>query len=251
MPRMDRAKHLLVEALRGGVDQAEIRLYRAGKLPGLFGGRTGLNLELVRVAQEQGLLEIVRTEMRGKSPVEWVRVTPKGVDFVLQSESPVRALEELRAVLDINRDGLPQWIAELRDRVDEVNRHLADEVAGMRAKLDAMMRHVEEALKRAEHYGAPVPDGAVGSVPWAPDAIDYLGRRKQAGFEERCALPELFVHLKAKDEALTIRDFHSGLRRLHDRGLVRLMAPDGPDAASEPEYALLDGPCVYYFAAAA
>src|SRR5437764_4565485 len=86
---MTRPKEVLVEALRGGVDQAEIRLYRAGKWPGLFNGRTTLHAELARHALQQGLIEVVRTEARGKAPVEWVRVTPRGVEYVLQAESPV------------------------------------------------------------------------------------------------------------------------------------------------------------------
>ena len=243
---MERPKHLLIEALRNGVDQAEVRLYRAGKLTGLFGGRTGLNAELARTAQDQGLIEIVRTEIKGKSPVEWVRVTPKGVEFVLHAESPVRALEELRAVLELNRDGLPHWLAELQGRIDELGQHLADEVSALRGKIDSMMTRVQEALRHAEKYG---PSSSEGTGGWAHDAIDYLDRRKRSGFDERCALPELFGHLKGKEDALTIRDFHSGLRRLHDRGLVRLLPIDDPEGPSQPEYALLDGPSVYYFAA--
>ena len=146
---MDRAKQHLVEALRVGVDQAEVRLYRAGKLPGLFGGRTGLNAELAAAAQEQGLLELVRTEVKGKTPVEWVRVTPRGVDFVLRAESPVRALEELHAALELNRDGLPHWLADLHGRIDELGQHLADEVSALRGKIDAMMTRVQDALRHA------------------------------------------------------------------------------------------------------
>ena len=61
-------------------------------------------------------------------------------------------------------------------------------------------------------------------------------------------LPELFSHLREKEAALTIREFHSGLRMLHDRGLVKLSPAESPD---QPEYALLDGADMYYFAAAA
>jgi hypothetical protein len=241
---MDRAKQLLVEALRVGVDQAEVRLYRAGKLPGLFGGRTGLNAELATAAQEQGLLELIRTEVKGKTPVEWVRVTPKGVDFVLRAESPVRALEELRTTLELNRDGLPHWLADLHGRIDELGQHLADEVSALRGKIDGMMTRVTEALRHAEKYGAATSE----SDEWAHEAVDYLDRRKKAGFAEQCALPELFIHLREKEAALTIRDFHSGLRMLHDRGLVTLSPSESPD---QPEYALLDGANMYYFAAAA
>src|SRR4051812_17861369 len=163
---MDQAKRVLVEALRGGVDQAEVRLYRAGKLPGLFGGRTSLNAELARHAVREGLLEIVRTEVRGKTALEWVRVTPKGVDFVLQAESPVRALEELKGVLEMNQDGLPHWVAELRGQVDALGARLADEVESLRQRLDAMMGRVREALRRADKYGPPAPEGAAAALPW-------------------------------------------------------------------------------------
>ena len=46
-----------------------------------------------------------------------------------------------------------------------------------------------------------------------------------------------------------MKDFHVGLRRLHDRGVLRLLPFEGPDGPPEPEYALLDGPAMYYFAA--
>jgi hypothetical protein len=241
---MDRAKQLLVEALRNGVDQAEVRLYRAGKLTGLFGGRTGLNAELARAAQDQGLIELLRTDTKGKSPVEWVRVTPKGVDFVLRAESPIRALEELRATLELNRDGLPHWLAELHGRIDELGQHLADEVSALRGKIDGMMTRVTEALRHAEKYGAAKSE----SDEWSHEAIDYLERRKKSGFDEKCTLPELFSHLREKEETLTIREFHSGLRMLHDRGLVTLSPAESPE---QPEYALLDGAQMHYFAAAA
>jgi hypothetical protein len=68
---------------------------------------------------------------------------------------------------------------------------------------------------------------------------------------QRCALPELFNHLSSREDDLTIRDFHTGLRRLHDRGLLRLFPADENNGPAEPEYALLDGANVFYFAAKA
>jgi DNA-binding PadR family transcriptional regulator len=248
---MDRAKQLLVDALRGGVDRAELRLYRAGKLPGLFNGKTTANTDLARQAVAEGLIEIVRAEVKGKAPVEFVRVTAKGVEFVVSADSPVRALEELKAVLDLNREGVPAWLAELRAQVDAVGQRFLAEVDDLGQRLEAMSLRVNEALRRVEKFGPPVPEGAAGALPWAHDAIEYLDRRGQSGLGERCALPELFSHLAAREDELTIRDFHTGLRRLHDRGLVRLFPADDNDGPAEPEYALLDGANVFYFAAKA
>lgn len=247
---MDRARQQLVDALRGGVDRAELRLYRAGKIPGLFNGKSSINAELARQAVAEGLIEIVRAEVKGKAPIEFVRVTAKGVEYVVNADSPVRALEELRTTLEVNRDGVPQWMVELREQIDAVGQRFLSEVEAIGQRLDAMSSRVNEALRRVEKYGPPPPEGAAGALPWAHDAIDYLEQRSAAGLGERCSLAELFGHLAAREAELTIRDFHTGIRRLHDRGLVRLFAADG-DGPAEPEYALLDGANVFYFAAKA
>lgn len=247
---MDRAKQLLVDSLRAGIDRAETRLYRAGKIPGLFSGKTSQNAELARQAVAEGLIEIVRADVKGKAPIEYVRVTAKGVDFVLQADSPVRAVEELKALLELNQQGAPVWVAEMQRQVDDLARRFAFEMEAIRSRLDAAMSRVNETLRRVEKFGPPAPEGAAGALPWAHDAIEYLDQRELSGLNDRCALPELFNHLSRREEELTLRDFHSGLRRLHDRGLVRLFPADerGP---MEPEYALLDGASVFYFAAKA
>lgn len=247
---MDRAKQLLVDALRAGADHAELRLYRAGKIPGLFSGKTSTNAELARQAVAQGLIEIVRADIKGKAPIEYVRVTPKGVEFVMNADSPVRALEELKSLLATNQDGVPAWIAELRARIEDLSKRFLAEVEAIGHRLDAATARVNDALRRMEKFGPPAPEGAAGALPWAHDAIEYLEQRSQAGIGDRCALPELFGHLSSREDELTIRDFHTGLRRLHDRGLVRLF-PAEDLASAEPEYALLDGANVYYFAAKA
>jgi hypothetical protein len=47
-----------------------------------------------------------------------------------------------------------------------------------------------------------------------------------------------------------MKDFHDGLRRLHDRGALRMVPFDRPAAElPEPEYALVDRAAVYYYVA--
>jgi hypothetical protein len=86
------------------------------------------------------------------------------------------------------------------------------------------------------------------SVPWAVAALTYLGQRK-TGTADGCPLPELFAALRRTQSTLTLTDFHSGIRRLADHKALRLLPFAGPPAElPEPEYALLDGASMLYYA---
>jgi hypothetical protein len=247
---MDKVTAILLEALRQGASLGgEQRLYRSGKLPGLFAGRTSLHAEVASQAVRDGLLEIIRTETKGKTTIEWVKVTPRGTAFLLEHESPLHPLEELKAVLQTNQDGLPAWLADMRSSLDMLTRKVTEEIAAMSRRLDDLAGRVAESLKRADKLGPQLPAGAATALPWAHDAVGYLEKRQASGLPERCALSELFAAVKDKEDGLTVKDFHVGLRRLHDRGVLRLLPFEGPEGPPEPEYALLDGAAMYYFAA--
>jgi hypothetical protein len=247
---MDKVQMILLEALRQGAAMpGELRLYRAGKLPGLFASRTSVHAEAAAQAVRDELIEIVRTETKGKTITEFVRITAKGVQFVLDRDSPVRAMDELQALLKLNEQGFPGWVEALRCGIDDIGRRFLEEVQTLRQRLDVLVGRVQEALKRTDKYGPPPASGTAGAIPWAHDAVEYLERRVASGLPERCALPELFAHVKHHEAELTIKDFHFGLRRLYDRGAVRLLPHDEPYGPPEPEYALLDGPAVYWYAA--
>jgi len=247
---MDKGTEILLEAIRQGAALGgEQRLYKSGKLPGLFSGRTSLNAEIASQAVRDGLLEMIRTETKGKTTTEWVKVTQKGTVFLLEHESPVRAMEELKTVLQANQDGLPAWLAEFRQSLEKLTLKFTDEITALSKRLDALSTRVTESLKRADKVGPQLPEGAASALPWAHDAMSYLEKRHNSGLAEKCSLSELFAALKEKEETLTVKDFHVGLRRLHDRGVLRLLPFDGPEGPPEPEYALLDGPAMYYFAA--
>jgi hypothetical protein len=247
---MDKVKELLVEALRQGAGRSgEQRLYRSGKLPGLFVSRTSVHVEAAAQAVRDGLIEIVRSEARGKAVIEWVQVTAKGVQFVLEHDSPVRAMQELETLLKLNAEGFPVWVQELQRQIDDVGRRFALEVAGIQERLEHLLERVQQTLKRTDKFGPQPVDGAAGVIPWSHAAVDYLERRSEGGIGDKCPLPELFAHVQGQENALTIQDFHHGLRRLHDRGAVRLWPHEGPQGPPEPEYALLDGSMVYWYAA--
>jgi hypothetical protein len=92
-----------------------------------------------------------------------------------------------------------------------------------------------------------VPPDIADAVPWGPDALAYLDHRKDTGVVNHCALPELYTALRHKHAELSVKDFHAGLRTMHERGVLRLLPYAGDDALPEPEYALPSGAEVYYY----
>lgn len=247
----DKATETLVEALKQTLaEPAEQRLFKSGKLGGLFAGRTGVNAEASARALREGLLEVVRTETKGKTTTEWVRLTPAGVAFLHEHESPRRALEDLQAVLQANREGVPIWLLDMRRELQTLGTKLAEEAQRWTQRLEALSQRVEEALRRSEAAETQVGDGAVATVPWAREVLVYLDRRRQSGAAGDCPLPELFAAIRGGQPDLSVTDFHHGLRRLEDRHALRLLPFTGSASElSEPEYALLDGSLLLYYAA--
>src|SRR5262245_21222886 len=191
---MDAVPPTLLAALRQALSAGgESRLYRSGKLDGLFPSRHGPSAEAAAGSLRDGLLEIVRTETRGKTCIEWARITPRGVDFLHQHESPLAALHDLRQVLRHNQTNLPSWIAQLRQIVQNIETHLQAETQAWQQRLAALERRVDEALRRLEASGPLVPRELAEAHPWSIDALNYLDRRRSGGGGDDCPLPELFA----------------------------------------------------------
>src|SRR4051794_6674604 len=86
---VEKRTELTLDALKRALSEpVSHRLFRSGKLAGLFPSRVGASADAALHAITDGLLETVRTEAKGKFIVEWVRVTPKGVAFVHDRDSP-------------------------------------------------------------------------------------------------------------------------------------------------------------------
>jgi DNA-binding PadR family transcriptional regulator len=242
---MDPVQSILLEALKAGAaHDGELRLYRSGKLPGLFRGRTAAHAEAATQALRDGLIEVVRSETKGKATTEWVRVTPKGVDLVVQHESPARAMDALRDALQLNAQNLPAWVAQMRQELDAMSRRVLGEFERIGKRLDRLADHVETALHKAEQKRE------TALVPWAQPALDYLAGRCEATGQDRCPLPELFAALSARQFEMGIKEFHAGLRHMQGSALLQLLAYDGAAGPPEPEYALPDGPTVLYYCTA-
>jgi hypothetical protein len=239
---MDPVQAILLEALKAGAaHDGELRLYRSGKLPGLLPARTAAHAEAAAQALRDGLIEVVRSETKGKTTTDWVRVTPKGVDLVVQQESPARAMDALRDALQLNAQNIPAWVAQMRQELDAMSRRVLGEVERIGKRLDRLADHVEAALHEAEQEREAAP------VPWAQPALEYLAGRSEATGQDRCPLPELFAALSARQFAMGIKEFHAGLRHMQESALLQLLPHEGTSGPPEPEYALPNGPALLYY----
>jgi hypothetical protein len=243
----DRVTEVLIAALKRalGDPTAEWRLCKSGKLDGLFPGRGGVGGEATARALAEGLLELARTETKGKTVIEWVRLTPRGIEFLNDCESPARALHALRDDLRLNQQAIPLWLADMRATLQALDERLATDAQKWQQRLDALTRRVEDTLRRLD--AAEPPPDVTRAYPWAADALAYLDRRRGSGAGGDCPLPELFNAVAREHPDLSVVTFHEGLRRLRERRALRLVAANGADLG-QPEFALLDGGVLLYYA---
>jgi hypothetical protein len=246
----DKVVEILLDVLKQALAvSGDHRLYRSGRLEGLFAGRTGIQGEASAKALSDGLLEVVRKETKGKSTVEWVRATHRATEFLHEHESPMQALKDLHGILQPGKDSVPLWLAEIRQQLQMLSKKLEEEAGRWTHCLQALSEQVEKALQQAHASPVPLSNGLVADIPWAPDALAYLERRRLNAGTAPCPLPELFAAVHDRHADLSISAFHERLRRLQDHRLLRLLPFDGPASGiSQPEYALADGTGLLYYA---
>ena len=233
----ERRSELLLDGLKTAIAASgEHRLFRFGRLAGLFPSRAGLSSEAAGMAVRMGLLETVRTETRGKLVVEWVQATAKAVTYVHEHDSPKSVLRELKDVLQATRDGVPQWMKDAKAEIADISYRFDARAAALLKRLDQVAERVDSALRRAETKAPGVAEPVGRVVPWAVDALEYLDRRAASGATGDCPLPELFHAVRLNLPELPLPAFHDGVKRLHDVRAVRL-APS--PMMVEPEYAVV------------
>lgn len=232
----ERRRELLLDALKMALAEGgEHRLFRAGRLDGLFPSKLGDSGEVARQALAAGLIEHVRTEVKGKFIFEWVRATPLAVAYVHQHDSPKAVLRELRDILGETRAGIPLWMDQARIELRTMSQQFELRANEVIKRLSSLADRVDAALRRAEAAGPLNPVGTP-IVPWAIDALSYLDWRQESGLGQ-CPLSELFQSLKHRHPGLTVPAFHDGLRRLHENRAVRL-SPGSPNQI-EPEFTVV------------
>lgn len=223
---------------RALAEPGEHRLYRAGKLPGLFPVRSGVCIDAALNALTDNHLETVRTEAKGRQLTEWVRITPAGVAFVHKHDSPQAVLRELRETLGTTRDGVPLWMHAALEEVTGLQSRFQRQAELMIRRLDQLAERVESALRRLDAEALPT---AVADLPWSQVVWDHLDRRRQAGATKPCSLRELFQVASRDDPTLTLHAFHTGLLRAAEARILQLHEGD----ADDPEFALFHGNRAY------
>jgi hypothetical protein len=240
----ERCTELLLDGIKAAIaTPGEHRLFRFGRLAGLFPSRAGASAEAAYVAVRHGLLETVRTETRGKLVVEWVRATPKGVAFVHEHDSPKAVLRELKGVVQATREGVPAWMDAARAELAQLSARFDERASAMLERLNELSAKIEAALRRAEMKVPSLAEPVSRMVPWAIDALEYLDQRTTGGGAGDCPLPELFHAVRVKWPVLMLSEFQDGIRRLYDVRAVRLMPSQ---VMVEPEYAVVvEGKLMY------
>lgn len=249
-------------------------LNRAAAEPGgppLFAGKGSAGLfansaagrQAAQFCKDQGLLRVVRTETRGKSPVEFCTITDKGMSFLLDSTNPRGVLEAMLRALDARRADQ----AELLDRARRTQAILEE----MQASVARVLVHVaktceDEAPAEPQTFGklgVPArqeprpPETSTASDDLCPAPLaairaaimEHLERWRDSGSLDDCPLPELFHRLDKSVRGLSIGSFHDALRELHDQERVFLHPWTGPlYELPEPALALLAGHEIAYYA---
>jgi len=245
----DRPNEVLITALKQALaEPGERRLFRSGKLAGLFTSKTGPAAEVAHQALRDGLFEITRTETKGKISIDWVSITPRGVEFLHAHESPLAVLRELKSALRTTRTGVPLWLESMQQQFQTVTEGMQAELRQITQRLDALAERVEEALRRADAIGVAVPAGVAATVPWAVEALGYLDRRRFGGAPGDCPMPELFAAIRRNRPELSVIEFQDGLRRMNDNKAIRLL-PFGTanGTTPEPEYIMCEGADLLYY----
>lgn len=240
----ERRSELLLDGLKAAIaTPGEHRLFRFGRLAGLFPSRAGLSAEAAGMALRMGLLESTKSETRGKLIVEWVQATARAVAYVHENDSPKSVLRELKDVLQATRNGVPVWMQEAKAEIADISYRFDKRAAALLKRLDDVSERVDSVLRRAEVKAPSVAEPVGRVVPWAVDALEYLDKRADTGAAVECPLPELFHAVRLKFPDLPLPAFHNGVKRLHDVRAVRL-APSEPMV--EPEYAVVaEGKLMY------
>jgi hypothetical protein len=111
-----------------------------------------------------------------------------------------------------------------------------------------LQERVENGLERLQAAQPQASQAIIVHFPWATEALQYLDQRKATGGNGPCPLAELFGDLSRRHEELTLAGFHSGLRTMHEQRVLRLLPANDSEVLPQPEYALLDGDAVLYYA---
>jgi hypothetical protein len=229
----DKSTPLILEALsRAAAEPAGLSLYAGRGARGLFASSAAARQAAQRCKAE-GLLQLVRTETRGKSVTEVCAITEKGLAYLLAQTSPKQVIEDFLRALDARQEQLSSVL---------------DSVRQVQSSLEAIRALAERLAPNATLPVGPLPS-ANGSGSWQSEIAGHLSRWHDTGANSDCPLADLYRHALKSAPHLTIGQFHDFLRKLHDEERIYLHPWTGPLCdLPEPSLALLIGHEIAYYA---
>jgi hypothetical protein len=197
---------------------------------GLFAGTAAGKLAAQR-CKDEGYLQTVRTEKRGKANREICTLTEKGLAHLLSQVGPKRVLEDFTRAVESQKTQVLELVEAARQ---------------MQTGLDALKSFSEKVLCQVH---TPVLGPSTNGIHATNlNLLPFLVRWQESGAQEDCPLPGLFRQAAAAAPHLTIGQFHDALRGLHERQEAYLHPWTGPlYAIPEPPYALLVGHEIAYY----
>lgn len=234
----DRKMRLLVDGLlRAAAEPAGQPLHGTKASPGLFADGAAAK-QMAQYCKEAGLVQILRTEKKGKTTHEICTITEKGIAYLVSELSPKAVLEEFVRAVEARRRQV--------EEVVEVARHCQATFAALKTQVERVLTQVKPAVPLPS---TTVPPHSNGPGPWKTDVLTYLTHWPASHPNEDCPLPELYQQARQTAPALTIGQYHDGLRQMHEQGQVYLHPWTGPlYEIPQPAYALLVGHAVAYYA---
>jgi DNA-binding PadR family transcriptional regulator len=261
----DKLTQQITEALTKAAAHPEgLPLYASKADPGLF-PNTSSAKPAAQKCLDDGLVQSIGTDTRGKTPRQLYALTDPGWEFLLAQVNPKQVLEDFVRVLEARRGEVGELLDTARRMADSLQ-GLKDAVARVLPVVTAKRMPeppVSRAPESSKASGLALPfasrlNGSAQSssalleapaqVELAPLILARLGDWSGAAGED-CPLPELYRSLSLLDSPPTIGEFHDCLRKLHEDGAVYLHPWTGPlYALPEPAYALLAGHNIAYYA---
>jgi hypothetical protein len=228
-------------------------LFGTAKVPGFFQGSAAKTRQVAEVCLKEKWLEEtgnkVGTGIRAKT---LYRMTPQGVQTVLQHSPALMVLQGLKAGLSCQQEQLQSLTLALHE-VQAAVQQLSAQDTGRR--LEELIRTAVEKLNppdvremlsglaasRSEPIGRPQETGQ----PWQDEIVR---RAAQTDPSHPLPLPELFRDLKQTWKGLELGQFHDGLRALRDAGRIclRPYTRAYAEIAGHREALFLDGEVMYY-----
>jgi hypothetical protein len=229
-------------------------LFGTAKVPSFFKGSTQAIKNAARLCEERQWLAATGEWIgRGKSKKPTYRVTPSGVQAVLDHGEPLTAVRGLQSTLEQQvqlfgslREQLGQMVEHVRPLTEVVNQ-LARRVEP--PNVDQLVRQLSDSTTpRTSAAPAPAKSTPAATGEWLNDAVRLITEQQQRDRYQPLTLPQFFAALRRSWPALTLGQFHDGLRTLRDQGRIRLSPytralatlDDGRNAI------FLDGEVMYY-----